>query len=715
MRTEIQMEGKFLDLTTDVEAQITYAIDDIKDFGSKNTPFSKTIEIPGTANNNSLFGNIFNCAVSNDTFSPGANNIGYDYNAGKSAKCLILQDSIQVFKGVLRLLEIKIKNNVITYECAVFGELGGLTSAIGSKLLTGNTLPADDLDFHQYDHVWNATNIVNSWPTAGAGSGYIYPLIDYGAASTLKHDFDVSTFRPALYTKEYVDKIFQGAGYTYDCPFFNRPFFKSLIIPNSSDKMYIKTTQLVYGSKASQPQIVQSSNTGGSAIFSSNLQVDSNVVLNNFTANSFFDTFTNTNSNSLLAFASVNINYVYSGGDKAIRVDFDILRNGSSIGHKSVLLVDSTPGYDSSHTPSAVNGSLSILNNGFTLAPSDVITVKATATIVGSTIVGWRMDLKGFFISIDSNTAVAAPAVYNTRITVNNAIPANITQKDFFSSVLKMFNLYVVEDPQIPKKLIIKPYPEFYNTDSSTFLDWSDRLDYYGDISIKPMSELTARYYNFLYDSDSDYWNTYYKNKYNQNFGDFYYDTSFEFADNKKEVKIIFAGSPVTTFGTEDKYWVPMYKLDNSNVEQQMSTKPRIMQVKRITGVSSWAIKNGSTTLSTQASYCFAGNVDHPKTPTIDLNFGAPAEILYTLINPYPSTNLFNYYYSAYLAEITAKDSKLFTGNFRLSVIDIFNLDFSKLIKLNGSLFRLNRITDYDLGKDQTTRVELLKVVNLFY
>jgi len=67
------------------------------------------------------------------------------------------------------------------------------------------------------------------------------------------------------------------------------------------------------------------------------------------------------------------------------------------------------------------------------------------------------------------------------------------------------------------------------------------------------------------------------------------------------------------------------------------------------------------------------------------------------------------------MAEITDKDSKLFTGKFYLTPADILNLDFSKYVNVDGNLFRLNKITDYNLIKPDLCEVQLLKVINTAY
>ncbi len=55
MITEIYIEDNRLDLSKDLSSEFTYAIDDIQDFASRNTNFSKTIILPGNAINNKIF------------------------------------------------------------------------------------------------------------------------------------------------------------------------------------------------------------------------------------------------------------------------------------------------------------------------------------------------------------------------------------------------------------------------------------------------------------------------------------------------------------------------------------------------------------------------------------------------------------------------------------------------------------------------------------
>ena len=133
-------------------------------------------------------------------------------------------------------------------------------------------------------------------------------------------------------------------------------------------------------------------------------------------------------------------------------------------------------------------------------------------------------------------------------------------------------------------------------------------------------------------------------------------------------------------------------------------------QAKKLTGKTSYKIQDGATDKATLTSYGYAGHVNDPDDPTEDINFGAPREVYFTT-DTYPTTNLFNAYYSDYMAEITDKDSKLITCNVLLNALDVLNLNFGKLVMIDNQLFRINKIEGYNSIDYKTCKVELLKVI----
>lgn len=668
MKTEIFIEWQPLDLMNDLPTDFTYAIDDIQDFGSKNTSFSKTLNIAGSANNNKIFGFVFDLGNANDT-NNAIPNVGYNFNATKAAQCRIFVDGIQVFKGILRLLEMVKTGEVIEYQCSVFGELGGFITALGNNKL-------ENLDFSAYNRAWNYTNITNSWNTI-AGSSVYFPLIDTGNVSTAKVNFDFKAFKPALYVREYLEKIITASGYTWDFPLLTTALMNRLVIPNN------------------QIEISKSSNTLGdfrptTGTYNNIIRVPlTTIILNNFTNNG--DSITYTGAGSVVS----NIKWQVGGAFNTttsipVPVDVTLWKNGTVLSNKSFYVTNNPQSF-------IVNVNLS----NITITNADIIYIG-----ISSNVTQIRISTGAFTFTTEAPTKVLIQ--YNETIIINETIPKGIFQRDFFLSICKMFNLYVYEDQWDSKKIIIKPYIDFYD---GSFIDWSNKIDRSKPIGIKPMSEINARYYAFKYKSDNDYYNDNYKKKFNENYADRLYDTEFDFVKETDTTEVIFASSPLYQANATDKIYPAIYKKSNNNTtEDSMDSVIRILQAKKITGRTSWTITNGGASVGSNTVYGYAGHLDDPFTPTNDINFGAPKE-LYFSASTYPTTNLFNAYYSDYMAEITDKDSKLLKCEALLSIADIQNLDFSKLIMIDNQLFRLNKIDGYSIIDYKTSKVELLKVI----
>jgi hypothetical protein len=688
--TEIYIEDRRIDLLEDISTEFTYAIDDVSEFGSRNTAFSKTISIPGTGLNNAIFGYIFELNNANFTDND-LPNVGYNYNVTKQANCKIFIEKVQIFKGTLRILEIVIDKETIEYQCCVVGELGGFINQLGNKRL-------EDLDFSAYNHTYSVANISSSWDNAG-GSGYYYPLIDYGDVSTgngsggagghgvAKKDFQYTTFRPALYVKEYLQKIFAGTDYTFSCPFFNTALFNRLIIPNNQTRI----TALNNTSLSAAAKLI-TINTNLSDIVEYTL-----ITAGSFTLDGLGQLFTYTSGVNI----TTDINILLRGNVTFFNPSLPnysviLKKNGTEIGRQD---------FDAS-VSTFMNCNFTV--NNITFANTNTMQVQ----ILGNGII---LDITMGELGVTTSTPTQVQINLGETIKINETIPRGIFQSDFFLSIVKMFNLYVYENKFNDKELVISPYVDFYPEVSANAEDWTNKIDRAKPLSIKPMSEVNARYYNYKFKQDNDFYSENYRKKYTEGYGDFIYDTEFDFVKETDTLEVIFAASVLYQATGEDKVFPAIYKKSNSNnAEDKMDSIIRIMQTKKITGVSTWHIKDVNTNLGNYTSYGYAGHLDDPINPQNDLNFGAPKEIQFSP-NRYPEVNVFNAYHSPYLAEITSKDSKLLTCYGLLDIIDIFNLDFSKYVFIDGVLFRLNKVENYNPMEYNTTKLSFLKVIETQY
>jgi len=675
--TEIYVEDNRLDLVDEISTEFSYAIDDIQDFGSRNTSFSKTINITGTANNNKIFGFVFDLGNANITDDTEPN-VGYNFNASKVANCRIFIDKIQIFKGVLRLLEIVKDGSAIEYQCAVFGELGGFISALGNNRLedlasvSGGGYSA----YSAYNKAWTAANITDQ-TTSVANSNVLFGLIDVGNVSTLKVDFDFRAFRPCFKVKEMLEKIKIQSGYTWDFPYLTNSLFDRLVIPANSKTLSNTTTQAFYA-------------TANAASYSTDNYPDFTVVTaGNFTltGNSYYYNSATALGCTISAQLSLEITDVYPAAPQDVTISLRV--NGVAVDSETFPI---------NAVPTPLNTQLEYTT---TLNQNDYIDVFISSTAN-------TYDVDSGYLRVDSQTATDVPINYGETIQMDKQLPRGIFQRDFFLSICKIFNLYVYDDPVDEKKIIIKPYINFY---SGATEDWTNKIDRGKPMSIKPMSEINARYYQFKYKQDNDVYNENYRKKYAEGYGDNIFDTTFDFVKDTDTTEIIFSASTLYQKTGTDKIYPAIYKVGSGGIEESMDFNIRIFQAKYITGRTGYAIKDGSQNKQNNVTtYTYVGHLDDPFTPTNDINFGAPKEI-YFQATTYPTTNLFNAFYSDYMAEITDKDSKLLTCNALLNTIDIYNLDFGKLIWIDGVLFRLNTIEGYNPMDYTTTKVSLLKAI----
>lgn len=698
---ELYIEGFKVDIDQKISIALTYAIDDVANFSSRETGFSKTIVLPGTGRNNQIFGFIYDLGSFNYEL-PGAANIGSVFNVAQTSRAELRLNGLLVLRGVFRITNIIKDKDIIEYEGAIFGELSGFIAEIGGGKL-------ENLDFSEYDHQYTRDNIVNSWNTIN-GSGYYYPLIDHGTYSANKISYNYKTFRPALFLREYIDKIFEFAGYTFESSFFDSNFFKKIIIPCNVAKITKRTNDILSAARTVRQDLAGAGNTDVSGSYVIALVSYPTIYFANGISDDGDPNFTYTSVDA----ANVDIQLKINAFIHPQRANENTLRKHKMrlrFYQNDTILYEYTNEFF--YTVSYLKAYTIDINKSFNINIQQNDTFRIELYYLG---VSTESYINTSSITIYSTNPITADAELNDDLYLNSLIPKNILQKDFFTWIVKMFNLYIVEDKLKENHLIIEPYIDFYGTDT---IDWTYKIARDKPWQIKPMGQLNGRFFEYKFKDDSDFYNEGYRKKYNESYGNRLEDTGFQFAKDKQTLEIGFAPSPLVQYSGTDKVLPAIYKKSKGNsLDQEELTESnlRILQAKKITGVSPWFIKNGSLTLSPNLGssltvYGYAGHFDDPINPTKDINFGAAQEIYFDP-NSYTSNNLFNDYWSEYIAEIADKDSKILVCYARLTPLDIAQLDFSKAILIDGIRFRINKIEDYDYTNNELVKVELLKIIN---
>ena len=688
---------------------LTFSIADIREPDKRNASFSKTMTLPGTKANNLFFENMFEVDVVTQTFNPNF-----------KATTVLSVDGVTQFKGALKLRQVNyLVGGKVTYDCNLIGNLSDFIQTLGNLKLR-------DLDLSAYDHTYSQANIEASWtPTLGAG--YTYPMVNYGDNSDL-NNWDVKHFRPALFAKTILGKIFTDAGFIYTSTFLNSDLFKRLIIPNSQDKLRLTGDQVnarLFKAGKSTSQVT----TLPTTIATLNPVT---LIINNDSTGGYFDNDGSFNTatykheptynglNTYLYSADVQIDLTFSEdlftiNDIASQVVIQIIQEESGI--ETILntqlllmgagMVNSGGGTESftfnkSFNVAAENISVYSGKKIFIRLQSQVNSVLYTLTAAQVTITNQ------FF----SDTVVNNLLGINDTIIMSNTLP-DMLQKDFVVGLIRMFNIYIEPDKDDETLLNIEPRDTYYN---STQVDWSAKLATEKDLEIQPMALLNFKRILAQYKDDSDYYNKVYKQEYTRNYGSYLGDIDNDFVQGDYKIETNFAATPLVGSFESDRIIPTIIQLNSGTPPtiEPFGAIPRILYWGGLKNCQTWTFSvNNFPYYKTQ--YPYAGHLDDPQAPTIDLSFGIPQKVYYG-VNQYISSltytdnNLYNTYYSQMISEVTDRDSKLVTGYFWLTPVDILNLDFRKIYRVGSHALRLNKIYDYNPVKSNLTKCEFIKI-----
>ena len=692
MSARLFVEGIEVDTLGDIDVEFTYSVADVTDIERRNTSYSKTITLPSTSKNQGLFGNIFDISVSNDFYEMDVN-IGANFNPAKQAKAQIFLDNVKIFDGVLRMMKINNLQGDVTYEVNVFGRLRDILHSLGDLTL-------NDLNFDDYDHIYNKENIEASWARTDyveGGTNYVYPLVDYGY-SVDNVTFPIKNFRPAVFISEILKRIFAEAGFEIVAPIFDSFYFRKLILITAESSITRESTTLLDQNPDSYQE--QALNTPE---FSHILSFE-NVESSGFDITEGGTKFTWTKAQTLATGLNLNLSIAFTALDEYLdnRWRVSILKNGLQI-----LQVTRDISFIQA-------GQLFIwdvlISEGIEIAEDDYIQVRLTGEVIGSNV-NLETDVLilpvGNF-KIGNTVPVAVELEEGDEMKIEYTLPKSMKQRDFLKSIISMHNLYITQDRLRTNVLEIIPYNEFYQTFKDEALDWSDKLDVSQEISITPLSELTAKEYRLAFDTDQDYWSESYRTKFNRVYGESRNEVPNDFILDTKTVKVIFA-PPVMREQVAGQIMIHLYKVENG-VKVPDNFKPRIAFFKPEIPSSLWNIEYESE-IVTYSTYPYAGHLDSPLEPSNDVLFAAPEEVYFS-IGVYPqNTNLYTQYYKKLIDAIGDRNSRLLEGYFYLTPTDIMNLDFRKIVKVGNHYFQIQKVDKYNPIANGLSYVSLFKIL----
>jgi hypothetical protein len=718
MQTNLFIGGVNIDLFDDEPILIDFSLTDVKEPASRQVSHTKTITLPNTPNNASVFKQLFIINKDNSIsgFDPNIRVVAFVQNG--SGNCI---------SGYFQLTKIIKTYTDVKYEGVIYSDEKNLFSQMGDSFLQGNPNPAKDVDLdtgtspllyspYDYQKVY-----VNGF-VAGSTAAELF-VIDSGTNTTQNtepyYNIPYTNLRMAMKFKHIWDRIFAKYNTTYSSTFLNSTRFKSM--------MYLDTHKTANLSTGQYNGIVAAVNRTTNTAYVNTAGIFANAIFNNeaqdignryntstgvYTPNSTRSYIFSTN---LKVRARIRATATSSGMFSvpiAININVRFRKNSVDIpGSAAVTQIIWIPAgtinigetfeYDMS-VPSAISLSWEKIADAIS---GDVIEIVITSSTVTPELTSDVMILSGSTAIFKPQTnQLAAYDTYN-----KNSLPAaQHKQKDFIVDVLRMFNLYLLWDGV---NYIIEPRDTFYTL--GTQLDWTDKIDRSQAIEIIPIGQLNWKQIQMLAKQDADYYSEQYFINNKEVYGQQNIFNQNEFVSDVKKIELTFA--PPMTVSMQANYpkLQHIYKLNNG-VAEAIDGKPRYAYwggwkeegtvFSQITGAGAAVQYDG---------YAYVGEFDDPNTPTFSVLFGPPRAVYYQTFGVLGITDndLYSAYYQNELMNQVSANAKLITCYVYLTPLEINNLKLYDLVVVDGALCIISKISDYNTTTVQPTQVELIQFI----
>jgi len=742
-----------VDLSNAIPFPLTFQISDIKDLSNRKGSSSKTIKLPGTKVNHELMSTVFALTT---TDSNGAT-ITASFDPSIKAKARYYQNGILQFEGIVKLTEcVKIGGNW-NFNIVLFSDQIDFVSLLSK-------IKIRELGWSEYDHTLNELNQVNSWDGIiqknGAsynaftgnnwnGEGYYYGLIDYGYLRTTANTFGVGQIPLQVFVKNIVDKMFEKVGVEYDSAFFETQQFKKLLLAYEGGVLptideataiaqSIETDQINFaGGKLIDKNIVGFTNPVGFEAFDFPFQKDE--VYYHSDSGTNIDPSSQIQVSEPLTFVSQfkgDFKLNYSGTNNVVHnitltnqigsANVNATYHAVTIIYVNGVAVQTNTTWNNTINSVTLNNSFSAAFNltfDLNLNVSDVVRVITVYTVWNSNVF-----VNADTCSLEYNVTSVSSALdlsfqeqsleAGANINIKQFLP-DMTCLDFFKGIINMFNLYMKPIPGEENKVYIEPLNDFYNG-SNNSINWTSKLDESKEIKVTPTINFASKEYSFEYQDDKDFFNAQYTEDVTRQYGSKSVMSGSQLAKGETKIKLPFSNKLLAKIPNTDLI-VPrnfQVKTDEDGISEVVSKRGKsfVVQIKKgIVGTmqtGEWIHVNELSVSTTRASYPYVGHLDDIDNPTFDLQFEIPDFVYYDITagTNYTTNNLY-IFHENFIRELIDRNGKMLSCSLRLNSNDINSLDFGDLINIDGVVYRLQKISDYNSNTDNSTKAELIRII----
>ena len=731
------------DIYEEEDIPLTFSIDDFRDIASQVKSYSKNFDLPGTKRNNQIFENVF--AVTRSTFRRDS----FMFNPTLRTKFILKQDGFTIMQGYLKLIDIKSKDEQITYSVNLFSDIIALAEIL-------EDLTFSNLNLSELDHSYNRPNIIASWtgslvltrplpPDSFAGtSGSLttgvlkYPFIDWdhniligqsGSGTNATGGCPEFTsleqmFRPCIKLKYLIDRIFSGVGFTYTSDFFATADFNKLYMDFNwgSEHSAHETSTGTYSNTAGGSLPAIDKNNSSSPAQWVVLELDGT---SNFHSDLGYNDTDHCFENNLGYTINYSVSFTFYVQELAGSNVNDQLvfrwKKSSSIGTAKTDLI--TTGEEvrctTVKTATGTTGDIHYCTGSFTIPVQDGWVLAPLAQAKTNTSAFCQLGSSSF----SANVTAVTGALLATNSSVLHTLRGETGQWDFIKSIMTMFNLVSLEDPTDPNNIIIEPYDTVFPMegagtsleDRNIEYDWTNKVDV-SEMELKPLNDLPETVFFKFQEDSEDYWANIYKDATGKQYGSAFfkpYGNGQSLLEGEENVEVAAFSSTVVKplFPQYPEFVVPaIYAVNEDGECSTFDNTPRFFYDNGVKNANTdyyIPAQNGYSSENLQIFLQFSHLTTIPSIGSGVTDFHFDSDMLFNGVGAAPSDNLFNTYWRTYYEQLYNPDTRTMTIKVNLTPKDISTFDFRKMVFIKNRAFRVNKI---DYKPNTLAKVEFILI-----
>lgn len=634
------LEFDRVELFNDEKISVTSSVQNINDISKTLSDYSQTFTVPATKNNNKIFKYWYE------------NSLYTQFSTLKKADAYIELDTIPFRIGKIQLESCDLKNGQAqSYSITFIGSLGNLKDKFAGKFLK-------DLNSTEFNESHNGTIVKDKIFTTATSGNIMYPLISslnywaYGSGYNINNSATPiyhNDLFPALRLKSIFKMIETEFGVSFNGTTENPSTFLN---DNKFNAAYLWLKNAETFSLKGVSDLVTWDNTSNDYGYTVDLDDESFQSIE--TGDIWVDKYAKLDITSTVAGL---IYYV------------ETYKNGIKI-------------LNQQRVSSTSSQTITVSGLGFGL-PSDVYTVRILAPLVMT--FSATLNLTTVLIDTTVLTMNVLKSVSQTttapNLAVKNYMP-EIKIEDFFSGILKMFNLTCFSNDGIT--YTIDTLENYYTTGGIIDLSKYIKSDATNLTRVKSYKKI-----NFLYEKSDSLVNVGFLSANNIEYGNLLYDTT----NDGEEYTVKLPFEDLNFNNLKDKLQVG-YALKTDL--QKYTPKPVILYDYNQTALTSLTTTNlyFSTAISgsgtSYTSYKPFGQEYNDGTNTYSLNF---PEQQSTLTNQLITNSLYETYYSKYIGNIFDYKARIVKVSAILPISILTSLKLNNRILIRDKRYIINSFT----------------------